>query len=121
MIVFNSTTGDTYLNGTLLHDKAYSGHGEGVNNVAMEKVHEFGPIPRGDYSIGDWIPHHPTLGIWVAPLFPKEGTDTFGRSGFFIHGDTRAMNHTASHGCVIENSADRTAIRESGAKLLRVV
>jgi hypothetical protein len=57
-----------------------------------------GPIPRGDYTInpndlsnppwykdiprntrGDW-------GDWRVPMIPNPGTNTYGRSGFFMHG-----------------------------------
>ena len=30
----------------------YSGHGEGKNNPAMQKVPNVGPIPVGKYTIG---------------------------------------------------------------------
>jgi len=37
----------------------------------------------------------------VAHLTPIEGTDTFGRSGFMVHGDNQALNHSASEGCIV--------------------
>ncbi len=67
-----------------------------------------GPIPGGEYSLavdqltnpnaigdlarnltGDW-------GDWRAPLTPAPGTETFGRSGFFIHGG----RFPGSAGCI---------------------
>jgi hypothetical protein len=45
----------------------------------------------------------------------------FGRSGFFIHGDNQAMNHTASEGCIILPHAARIAIASSGDRGLRVI
>jgi hypothetical protein len=54
-------------------------------------------------------------------LIPKEGTDTFGRSGFLIHGDSVAMPGTASHGCIILSRDLREQISASGDNQLEVV
>jgi RHS repeat-associated protein len=67
-----------------------------------------GPIPTGSYTLnvdqltnpgwfgdvlrnfrGDW-------GDWRAPLTPNAGTNTFGRSGFFVHGGSLP----GSAGCI---------------------
>ena len=78
---------------------ATSGKGEGMNNSDMEREPNIGPIPRGRYHIdttqisdpnifidiarnmvrGDW-------GDWRVPIFADSGTNTHGRSGFFLHG-----------------------------------
>lgn len=74
-----------------------------------ETVANKGPIPTGSYSLykknltnpgfigdvartlrgGDW-------GDWRAPLIPSSGTQTFGRSGFFLHGGIKK----GSAGCI---------------------
>ena len=65
----------------------YSGFGPGKNNPDMENVPDVGPIPRGVYDIG---PMHDTTthGPHVMALTPEPGTDTLGRDGFLIHGDS---------------------------------
>ena len=81
-----------------------SGTGDCMNNPACKAIKSTGPIPRGTYSLlsaelsdpnflvdllrlganlpsglSDW-------GDWRAPLSPMAGTNTYGRSGFFLHG-----------------------------------
>lgn len=98
----------------------YSGHGDGVNNPELTRVHDVGPIPPGDYTIGPFF-HDAEKGPVVAHLTPIGPTDTFGRSGFMLHGDNAQMNHTASLGCIIAARIAREAVRDSGDRLLRVV
>lgn len=87
---------------------ATSGKGEDMNNFASTHKQDKGPIPTGEYIIypneltdegfwgdiknlknGDW-------GDWFVPLHPLPGTNTFGRSGFYIHGGMRE----GSAGCI---------------------
>jgi hypothetical protein len=100
--------------------EGYSGFGEGKNNPALQTVHDVGPIPQGLYSIGP--PHDtPTHGPHVMALTPAAGTNTFGRDGFLIHGDSIANPGTASHGCIILPRAIRDEIASSGDHQLQVV
>jgi hypothetical protein len=111
--------------GTLLHDgeqvgEGYSGFGDGKNNPEMQNVHDVGPIPSGTYEIGN--PHDTdTHGPHVMALTPADGTDTFGRDGFLIHGDSVKNPGTASHGCIIMPRAVRDRISQSGDTTLQVV
>lgn len=98
----------------------YSGHGAGLNNPAMQAVHDVGPIPCGGWTIGD-AENHPHLGPVAMPLTPKEGTETFGRSGFFDHGDNGKHDHSASCGCIVMNHDIRIQQSESGDRDLLVV
>jgi hypothetical protein len=91
----------------------YSGCGAGLNNPELQDEHSLGPIPRGTYYIGkprDTETHGP----FVLPLTPVPGTQTFGRSGFLIHGDNSLGNHTASKGCIVMGPVIRHAIASSG-------
>ena len=97
----------------------YSGHGEGINNPALSHVTDVGPIPIGTYAIGTFF-DDPEKGPCVAHLTPQEGTDTFGRSGFMIHGDNKQLNHSASHGCIIAPRNVREALKASGETSLEV-
>ena len=75
-----------------------TGRGQCMNNDKCTKVSNQGPIPYGKYTLnvseiskpgllgtllrqtqGDW-------GSWRVPLHPLPATQTFGRSGFFLHG-----------------------------------
>jgi len=98
----------------------YSGHGAGVDNPADEAIPDVGPIPRGEYTIGRFF-DDPVKGPIVAHLVPLAGTDTYGRSGFMIHGDNKAGNHTASEGCVILPRTVREMIMASPDRVLQVI
>ena len=94
--------------------------GEGKNNPDMQAVRNIGPIPVGQYTIGPAYQHE-TKGPIVMRLTPKEGTDTLGRSGFLVHGDSLRAPGTASHGCIILNRTVRTQIAASTDRDLEVV
>jgi hypothetical protein len=108
--------------GTLLHDGAFEGTGYsgrlgGLNNPDAQSVPMVGPIPQGEYDIGQaHASDH--LGPCVMALTPREGTDTHGRSGFYVHGDS--ARHDASHGCVVLGPAIRHLIAASPDRLLIV-
>ncbi len=83
---------------------AYSGNGKGLNNPAMQYVHNVGVIPGGGYD-GEVVTE-PQLGPRVFRLTPKPGTDMRGpgtedRFGFYIHWDNHAHDFSASDGCII--------------------
>jgi hypothetical protein len=92
--------------------------GEGKNDPTKEAVRNTGPIPCGRYVIGDPVDSH---GGFALPLTPAPGTDTHGRGGFMIHGDSISAPGTASLGCIIVGRVYRWAIRGSGDRDLQVV
>jgi Protein of unknown function (DUF2778) len=97
--IYIQLTGEFLLDGELLAT-GYSGIGEGKNNPAMEGIVDVGPIPQGSFRITElW--NSPTLGPDACQLEPEPGTNTFGRSGFYIHGDSIQHPGLASHGCII--------------------
>lgn len=97
----------------------YAGKGEGKNNPDMQDVHNVGPLPRGQYSIGapcDTMTHGP----YVLRLTPDAANDMCGRAGFLIHGDSVVHPGTASEGCIILGRAIREKIWDSGDHDLEV-
>lgn len=109
--------------GTLSHDgsviaEGYSGFKQGKNNPAMESVPDVGPIPKGRYAIAD---HCEEKGPLTMRLTPIEGTDTHGRAGFLIHGDSSEHPGEASHGCIILPRQARSLIAASPDKVLEVI
>lgn len=99
--------------------KGYSGHGEGLNNPKLEMVHDLGPIPKGTWEIGMFF-NDLHLGPCVAALRPIS-QETFGRGGFFIHGDNKSVNHTGSDGCIILSKTLRETIRDSKETFIAVI
>lgn len=104
----------------LLYFPGYSGHREGKNNPAMQSIHDVGPIPVGQYLIGTFF-DDPTKGPIVAHLTPLPGTNTYGRTGFMIHGDSILHPGTASLGCIIQSRLARETCRDSADYGLEVV
>ena len=108
----------------LVTGKGYSGHDTAtlptLNNPIFERVQGVGPIPQGLYKLSTWEDYHPKLGEVVVELVPEPTTNTYGRSGFFIHGDNQQMDYTASDGCIILSKNLREALRQSGETELTV-
>jgi hypothetical protein len=101
---------------------AYSGHGQGLNDPDYQNVPEVGPVPQGVYTILppiDTVEHGP----FVLALEPQEGTETFGRSGFLIHGDSKAFagQFQASHGCIVTERVTRELLWNSGDHVIEVI
>lgn len=102
----------------LKSELGYAGRGEGLNNPSAEGIRSTGPLPRGTYTVGSPV-RHPRLGPLAFPLTQRCG-ETFGRSGFYIHGDNRRGDRSASSGCIVVGPAMRAAIAEYGPTLLIV-
>ena len=98
----------------------YSGFAEGKNNPAMQDVHNVGPIPQGTYEIGEPFDTE-THGPYVLRLMPTGPTNTFGRAGFLIHGDSVKAPGTASEGCIVLPRVVRDAVAKSGDNELKVI
>ena len=112
--------------GELQHDgepiaAGYSGAGAGKNNPAMEAVPNVGPIPRGDWTISGPPVDTKDHGPYVLRLNPAATTETFGRAGFLMHGDSKESPGCASHGCVILPRNAREQVWNSGDRNLEVV
>jgi len=120
MWIYNSSNGALSHNG-ILAGTGYSGHQAGINNPEMESIHNTGPIPRGSWTISHFFNDPGGKGPVVARLSPDEGTETFGRGGFMIHGDNAQHNEGASYGCIILARSLREQIATSGDSILQVV
>jgi Protein of unknown function (DUF2778) len=127
MWIYSQVSGKLYRKTSVsfnLIATGYSGYDALKNDPKMQKIIGLGPIPRGDWTLGkisDVTPGGKNLPRCI-PLTPSADTDTFGRNGFLIHGDSAAKPGTISEGCII--IADRS-IRElmgkSGDLDLKVV
>lgn len=111
MWIWRQASGDLERDGAVLRS-GYSGNGPGKNNPAMQAVRDVGPIPQGEYRIGAAFDSL-AMGPVVLPLYPVEPVKAFGRSGFFIHGDSIEHPGEASLGCIILPRDAREAIAAS--------
>lgn len=114
---YSQTTGELAHDGQV-EGTGYSGTGNGRNNPIMQTVENVGPIPQGTYQIGPAYDEVPGLGPCVMHLDPIDGTDTYGRSAFRIHGDN--VRDDASHGCIILGPFMRHLIAASVDKVMVV-
>lgn len=105
--------------------EGYSGHGVGLNNPETQREQNIGPIPRGHYTIGSAFLHS-LAGPVTMRLISIPGTETFGRDGFMIHGDSRdhtlnpTPDNSASHGCIVTRRDVRLAISVGRDRTLTV-
>ena len=97
----------------------YAGRDKGKNDPASQSVRGVGPLPTGAYRVGRPV-DHPRLGPLAFPLEPFASNNMEGRSGFYIHGDSRSRPGNASHGCIILNRAARDAVAHFGVRALTV-
>jgi hypothetical protein len=120
MWTYKQRTGELTHDTLTLKGRGYSGHGEGVNNPAMQHIPRVGPIPQGRWTVG--APRDSArVGPFALPLTPEDGTVTFGRTAFLIHGDNRHRDQSASHGCIILPRVIREAIWDSSDTALEVI
>jgi hypothetical protein len=101
-------------------ETGYAGAQPYVNQPSAEWREDLGPLPTGTYTIEAAF-DHANLGPCSMPLTPSPANTMYGRSAFYIHGDTAEMNQTASTGCVIMSRATRDMIDASPIKQLKVV
>ena len=116
---YSQSTGEMSRDGIFL-SRGYSGHEEGKNNPAMQAIPNIGPIPVGLWKLL-LIFDHPAKGPRCIRLEAADGTVTFGRSGFLIHGDSIANPGTASEGCIILGRVQREQIWGTKDRDLEVV
>lgn len=117
---YSQKSGELNQDGTKVAT-AYSGAGAGKNNPDMQHMHNVGPIPQGDWTITGPPQDTTTHGPYVLRLTPASETETFGRSGFLMHGDSNDHPGTASQGCIIAPRSVREKVWNSGDRDLKVV
>ena len=119
MWTYRQSTGELALDGKIV-GVGYAGKGIGKNQPSMQSVPDCGPIPQGTYTIGaavDTADHGP----FAMRLYPDPSNEMFGRSGFWLHGDSVVHPGDASEGCIIMPLAARVNVHESGDRRLRVI
>lgn len=100
--------------------EGYSGNGDGKNNPGLERAHNLGPIPRGIYEMTATV-EHSRLGPFAIELTPNIGNQMFGRSGFWVHGDSVERPGDASDGCIVLPLQVREQLWYSDDHALQVV
>ena len=104
----------------------WAGHDEGRNNPDMQDHMSLGPLPVGKYKFGPWGDHETVedypahLGPMISSLIQVEG-ETFGRSGFFMHGPGGVNPLQSSRGCIEVYRPERNKIHTLDPEFLEVV
>jgi hypothetical protein len=119
MWTYRQSTGELLHNGAYVA-QGYSGNKAGKNNPAAESTHNVGPIPAGAWEIAALTAGRTPHGPFVLHPQPHNGTVTFGRSGFLMHGDSRTDPGNASQGCIIMPRAVRERVWASNDRALTV-
>jgi hypothetical protein len=101
---YEQTTGNLYALGNVVQGPicvCYSGFGNFKNDPASQGVSDLGPIPQGDYVLGSFVTFDGGRVRNAVPLTPDPANQMFGRTGFYIHGDSNDHPGQASQGCII--------------------
>jgi hypothetical protein len=117
---YEQSTGAMFDPNGVLVGNGYSGSGAGRNNAEMESIHNVGPIPHGEYTMGEPVTSH-VHGPYAIPLAPDIENEMYGRDGFLCHGDSVIAPGTASEGCIIQARDTRIKMWESGDHRLEVI
>ena len=131
--IYHSDTAQLYAGNGILFGHCYSGNRAGLNNPAMESVHNVGPIPAGYYRVGtffddlepnppDGLEHkgpHVCYLITVAADGCTQIAPPYDREGLMVHGDNKKANFSASKGCLIAARFIRDAMQ--AGDILQVV
>ncbi len=100
----------------------YSGQPPHSNDPDAQDLHNFGPIPQGFWQAVELIPESLSHGPYVIRLEPYSTTQTFGRTGFLIHGERIAPPPgLASNGCIILSRDVREKFWTSRDRDLQVI
>lgn len=89
----------------------YAGAPPCLNDPAKDHVRQCGPIPKGSYRLR--VLKHPRFAAPAIFCDPFESNEMFGRSGFYIHGDNRHGDRTASTGCIILSRLVRSKVADA--------
>ena len=87
--------------------------------AAAQAIHNIGPLPQGVYHCGPWG-NYPKVGPNACPLTQISG-ETFGRSGFFIHGPGQTDPLNSSEGCIVVPHDDRIKLLGAQPATITVV
>ena len=117
---YEQASGRLYRGDGQLVGVGYAGAQEWKNKPAGERLRNRGPIPQGKWLISEPV-DTVTHGPHVLPLTPSLGTETYGRGGFLIHGDSVVAPGSASEGCIILSRDVREEIAKSEDRALIVV
>lgn len=107
MLLYEQSTGRLSDEHGNLLGECYSGRDNGKNNPALQQTPDIGPIPAGIYRIGAPFDDEGHLGKFVMSLTPLPENEMFGRSGFYMHGDSASHSGGASEGCIIAGPLTR--------------
>jgi hypothetical protein len=100
MDIYKQSTGQLFRPDGSIRGTGYAGRGEGKNNPAMENIEGTGPLPQGYYTAQE-PRDDPKVGVYAMPLDPSSLNEMFGRSAFFMHGDSAEHPGEASEGCIV--------------------
>lgn len=120
LFVYHQSSGELIGADGKLLARGYSGQPPHTNVTEDEALHDRGPIPRGDWRVGRAV-DSAQLGPVAVHLEPMPSTQTFGREGFYVHGDSVTAPGFASHGCIIVARAAREILAANQGATVRVV
>jgi RHS repeat-associated protein len=111
LVCFDIFTGLRYVDAN-----GYAGNGAGKNNPFMNDANSTGPLPRGNYGIGQTVDSKKTGPLTIILTFQNGTTDPFpsnrDKNSMRIHGDSTKHPGEASEGCIVVDKDVRKRINE---------
>ena len=108
--VYSQSTGHLYLadnqDARTFVAVGYSGAVGHVNRTESEAIVARGPIPRGLWRM-DPPASHQRLGPIAIGLEAADPRIALKRGGYYVHGDNKAGDNSASTGCIVLSRATR--------------
>eukprot|EP01017_Pseudomicrothorax_dubius_P001677 TRINITY_DN0_c602_g1_i3.p2 TRINITY_DN0_c602_g1~~TRINITY_DN0_c602_g1_i3.p2 ORF type:complete len:143 (+),score=35.86 TRINITY_DN0_c602_g1_i3:44-472(+) len=117
---YGNGKGQFYNGRTKKTSSAYSGDQAHYNKQQFQNLRAKGPLPVGKWQVIASYARHPHLGTYAHHLGPVAVAKQYGRSGFFIHGDNRRNNHTASQGCIIVDNESRMNVKKGDIVIVKL-
>lgn len=124
MLTYSQATGQIFdMNMAPIGAPGYSGHPPHVNDPDAQNIPFQGPIPCGTWYMIEMITEDAPQGPYVIRLEPAASTETFGRSGFLVHGDLveNPSAEMASEGCIIQSRMVRIEMWNEPDRMIKVV
>lgn len=124
MWTFNISAHQLLKDGILVDSDIYSGaFPEGFNDPSKIELHNVGPIPVGLWKICGPPFSTKEHGPYVLRLEPEPTTNTFGRTGFLLHGKPLPPkdSRSGSEGCICAGPDTRRRVYQSADTKLEVI
>ena len=119
-MIYHQSTGQLFDDAGKFLGVGHAGNGAGLNNPAMQYVHDVGPLPVGRYKVGAFIDRQ---GLGYSARLTPQPVSTAGIEYAWLRGRGGFLMHLPelSEGCIAMERPILLAVSQSGDTDLTVV